>query len=305
MKQDHISYLLALHREQDWAAAAIACQISQAQLKKAVAEAEREYGCSLVKTGTVFRGFTTEGEKVVVWAQGLSEAISTLKHVFAASNSRKAIAPLLDRRSVSPKRLEAPGADSQEIDLMIEAALSAPDHGGLHPWRVLVFPADSRARLADLFEQEKLRRDPLASTEDLRRAREHATRSPTLLAFIISPKLRMRVPEREQWLAAGSALGNLLNAAHQLGFGAIMLSGERCFDVLLCSELGVESTEYLAGFISLGSIREAPSQRKPAMLDSVRAFWHSGEPSVETPARSPVCLDSAASNAISESQASR
>jgi nitroreductase len=183
-------------------------------------------------------GFTTEGEKVVVWAQGLSEAISTLKHVFAVSNSRKAIAPLLDRRSVSPKRLEAPGADSQEIDLMIEAALRAPDHGGLHPWRVLVFPADSRARLADLFEQEKLRRDPLASSEDLRRAREHATRSPTLLAFIISPKLRMRVPEREQWLAAGSALGNLLNAAHQLGFGAIMLSGERCFDVLLCSELG-------------------------------------------------------------------
>jgi len=115
----------------------------------------------------------------------------------------------------------------------------------------------------------------------------------------------MRVPEREQWLAAGSALGNLLNAAHQLGFGAIMLSGERCFDVLLCAELGIESTEYLAGFISLGSITAAPPQRKPVMLDTVRAFWHSGEPSVETPAKSQVCLDSAASNAISESQVPR
>jgi nitroreductase len=41
---------------------------------------------------------------------------------------------------------------------------------------------------------------------------------------------------------AGSrlALGNLLNAAHQLGFGAIMLSGERCFDALLCAELGLD-----------------------------------------------------------------
>ncbi len=299
MQQDHISYLLALHRQQDWAAAAAACQLSPAQLKKAVAGVEREYGCALIKTGAVFRGFTVEGEKVVAWAQNLSEALSTLKHVFAASNSRKAIAPLLERRSVSPKRLEAPGPDRQEIDLMIEAALSAPDHGGLHPWRVLVFPADSRAKLADLFEQEKLRRDPLASAEDVKRAREHATRSPALLAFVISPKPRMRVPEREQCLAAGCALGNLLNAAHQLGYGAIMLSGERCFDSLLCTELGVESTEYLAGFISLGSVAVAPPPRKPAMLDAVRAVWGPGVPE---PVQRNDGRDSVPSTAVTGSQ---
>jgi len=43
---------------------------------------------------------------------------------------------------------------------------------------------------------------------------------------------------REQWLAAGAAPGNLLNAAHQLGFGAIVLSSERCFDPALHSALG-------------------------------------------------------------------
>lgn len=282
MKQDHLSYLLALHQEQDWVAAAIECKISQAQLSKAVADMEREYGCSLVEAGAAFRGFTAEGEKVVTWARSLSDAVATLKHVFTASNRRKTISPLLERRSVSPKRLEAPGPDSQEIDLMIEAALSAPDHGGLHPWRVLVFTADSRTILADLFEQEKLRRDPLASPEDVKRAREHATRSPVLLAFIVSPQLRMRVPEREQWLAAGSALGNFMNAAHQLGFGAIMLSGERCFDALLCAELGLDSTESLAGFISLGSIKAAAGPRKPTTLDAVRAFWQPGS-SPESP----------------------
>ncbi|SUY77579.1 Nitroreductase family [Comamonas testosteroni] len=86
----------------------------------------------------------------------------------------------------------------------------------------------------------------------------------------------MRVPEREQWLAAGCALGNFMNAAHQLGFGAIMLSGERCFNALLCAELGLDPTESLAGFISLGSIKTAAEPRKPTMLNAVRAFWQPG-----------------------------
>ena len=300
MKQEHLSYLLALHREQDWAAAASECEISQAQLRKAVAGIEHDYGYSLVESGTAFHGFTAEGEKVVAWAQSLSDALATLKHVFAASSRRKAVSPLLERRSISPKLLEAPGPDSQDIDLMIEAALRAPDHGGLHPWRVLVFGADSRARLADLFEQEKLRRDPLASHEDIRRAREHATRSPVLLAFIVSPQLRMRVPEREQWLTAGAALGNFMNAAHQLGFGAIMLSGERCFDALLCEELGLDSTESLAGFISLGSIKAASVPRQPATLDAVRGLW---QPHDAKSVSSSGLLDSAANSLRTETQA--
>lgn len=288
MKQDHLSYLLALHHEQDWAAAANECEISQAQLRKAVASIEREYGYSLIESGTAFRGFTAEGEKIVAWAQSLSDAFGSLKQVFAAANRRKVISPLLERRSTSPKRLEAPGPDSQDIDLMIEAALRAPDHGGLHPWRVLVFGADSRQKLADLFEQEKLRRDPLAGHEDIKRAREHATRSPVLLGFIVSPQQRMRVPEREQWLTAGAALGNFMNAAHQLGFGAIMLSGERCFDAMLSAELGLASTEALAGFISLGSTKASAAARQPAALDAVRGVW---QPCDAKPASSPDFLE--------------
>jgi len=238
-----------------------------------VAAAEHEYGHALIRPGDPFQGFTAEGEKVVAWAQEFSDAVAVLKRCFAASKKQAALAPLLERRSVSPKRLGLPAPEAADIDQMITAALSAPDHGGLHPWRFLVFSADQRERLADLFEQEKLRRDPLAPREDVERAREHATRSPALLAFIVAPKARMRVPEREQSLAAGAALGNFLNAAHQLGYGAIMLSGERCFDPVLCAALGVQPAEYLAGFISLGSVATVPPQRKPVPLDAVRSSW--------------------------------
>ncbi len=184
-----------------------------------------------------------------------------------------ALAHLLERRSVSPKRLQGPGPDSEQIELIIQAALRAPDHGGLHPWRVLEFRREQRPALADRFEQEKLRRDPLASPIDRRRARAHATQPPVLLGFVVTPRKRGRVPLREQWLAAGAALGNLLNAAHQLGFGAIVLSGDRCFDALLCAQLGIRAGEHLAGFISIGRIAEAPPARRHVLPGEVWSCW--------------------------------
>src|SRR5687768_2490602 len=106
---------------------------------------------------------------------------------------------LLSRRSVSPKRLTEPGPSAAELDNIIDVGLRAPDHCGLLPWRVIEFDGRCRGALADLFEGEKLRRDPLASTEDRDRAREHATRSPVVLAFVVRPVRHPLVPVHEQW----------------------------------------------------------------------------------------------------------
>jgi nitroreductase len=190
-----------------------------------------------------------------------------------STGAETTLAWLLTRRSVSPRRLAGPGPGPVELALMLQAALRAPDHGGLHPWRVIEFGAAQRNALADLFEEEKRRRDPLASADDLRRSREHAIRPPTLLAFVVSLHPRSGIPVREQWLAAGAALGNLLNAAHLQGHGAIALSGERCFDNVLVSRLGLRREEHLAAFISIGRIVDAPPARAPARPSEVHSHW--------------------------------
>jgi nitroreductase len=195
-----------------------------------------------------------------------------------------ALGQLLSRRSVSPRRLRLPAPDEREFDLLLQAALRAPDHGGLHPWRVVEFRASEREALADRFEREKLRRDPLASASDRAKAREHATRPPMLLGFVVSPRARTQVPVREQELAAGAALANLLNAAHALGFGAGILSGERCFDVELLRELGLGPEEWLAGFVSIGTVHEAPPAAEQAPTASVRSCWTPAAASSTPPA---------------------
>lgn len=273
MEPAFLRCLIVLHREQDWTRAAAACHMSEPALTTAVQALEADHGQPLVNPGSPFQGFTAAGEQLVAGALELLTSVEAVKLSVQSAQKRTAVGALIERRSVSPKRLGHPGPQSDDIHLMLEAALHAPDHGSLHPWRILEFHADHREALADLFEQEKRRRDPLASAQDFRRAREHAIRAPALLAFVVSPKAQVQVPVREQWLAAGAALGNLLNAAHQLGFGAIVLSGDRCFDLVLSSALGLVGDEFLAGFVSLGSLVEVPPRNREVRPDAVRSRW--------------------------------
>lgn len=274
MVTSQLRCLVALGQAQHLGRAAQASEVSPLELTQAIHALEQEYGHPLVKPGARFEGFTPQGEQVLAWARAFLNDTEALRHELQATRKDDAIAPLLERRSVSPKRLRAPGPGAEHIDLILQAALRAPDHGGLHPWRVLEFREGQRTALADRFEEEKRRRDPLASSTDLRRARKHATRPPVLLAFVVVPRARSRVPAREQWLSAGAALGNLLNAAHQLGYGAIVLSGERCFDPVLSAELGIGPEEFLAGFVSLGSVAEAPPARHShALPGQVWSAW--------------------------------
>ncbi|MDB5851606.1 MAG: Nitroreductase [Rhodoferax sp.] len=276
MKIDQLRYLVALARELDFARAAVACDAAPTDIVEAVRAAEEEFGKRLVRPATGlsrFKGFTEEGERIIVWARGCVDDYDALHRRVGKARKRALLLPLLERRSVSPKRLMAPGPDAEEIDLILQGALRSPDHGRLHPWRVVEFQAAQRGALALLFAQEKLRRDPLASQRDLQLAREHATRPPVLIGFVVSPKVRSKVPAREQWLAAGAALGNLLNAAHQLGFGAIVLSGERCFDAVLAGALGLQAEEFLAGFVSIGTVAEAPPPQGHAFPGAVWSAW--------------------------------
>ena len=183
------------------------------------------------------------------------------------------LAAMLSRRSISPRRLAWPGPSAAQLQQMVQAALRAPDHGHKLPWRFIAFDDTRRAELAQLFEDEKRRRTPDAGVQDIERARAHATQTPAMLGFVVRPTPDDKVPDHEQWLCAGAALGNLLLAAHAMGFGAIVLSGGRCKDEILCRSLGVAQGETLAGFVSIGAMTSPPPPLVPVDVDRVLSTW--------------------------------
>ena len=161
---------------------------------------------------------------------------------------------ILGRQSVSPKRLLPPGPTLEEIHTLVEAALTAPDHGGLRPSRFILISNSARQPLADAFVAAKRRRDPCAAPELLEREREKALRAPALLAVVVRlTHDRPDVPDSEQLISVGAAVQNVLLAAAALDYGAIILSGEKVRDTHIRTALGLDAAELLVGFISIGT----------------------------------------------------
>jgi DNA-binding transcriptional LysR family regulator len=75
----NFEYLLALNQERHFARAAAACHVSQPTLSAGIKQLEEDMDVRIVKRGQRFEGFTTEGERVLAWAQQMQEDCNRLK----------------------------------------------------------------------------------------------------------------------------------------------------------------------------------------------------------------------------------
>ncbi|MEG3617677.1 nitroreductase [Magnetovibrio sp. PR-2] len=166
---------------------------------------------------------------------------------------------MLSRRSVMPKRLGEPGPTIEEVQALVDCALTAPDHNQLKPWRLLMIPRTRRADLAEAFIAGKVRRNGNISDEEKERERDKAASTPVMMALISQVVSNdPYVPVEEQYIAIGAALQNILLGAHAMEYGGIILSGNRVRDIEVREILEMDAGEELIGFICLGSINKQP-----------------------------------------------
>jgi nitroreductase len=159
------------------------------------------------------------------------------------------------RRTVLPKRLGAPGPGLAELEQILGAAASAPDHGGLVPWRFVVVPPPQRERLADVFAQALVQRDATATAEQQDQAREKAFRAPVLMLVVarMGPG-HEEIPGTERILSAGCAIQNVLLTATALGFGSALTTGKALQSAGLRSLFALDEHDEPLCFISVGSV---------------------------------------------------
>jgi nitroreductase len=184
-------------------------------------------------------------------ARALSEICMDPAPPVDGANRAAALRLLLTRFSVSGKHLAEPGPSDEELAVIALAALRAPDHNKLIPFRFVVARGQALERLADLFADYGRRRGKTGEALKLERAR--AMQAPVAIAVIArivdgDPE----VPRHEQWATVGGAISNALTAAHFLGYAGKMLSGARAADPLIARAYCTEG-EDLLGWISIGT----------------------------------------------------
>lgn len=170
-----------------------------------------------------------------------------------------ALQALLERRSLGPKHLVEPGPDDAALARMAAAALRAPDHAELVPYRFAVVRGAARDRLAELFAQAA--REAGKGDEAARLDADRAVRAPVTVAVLARIDMgHPIVPAHEQWVAVGAALGAFLQAAHALGFAGKMLSGAKVRQPAIQAAF-CRPGESLLGWIALGTPRDAVAHR--------------------------------------------
>ncbi|WP_439607777.1 nitroreductase family protein [Hydrogenophaga sp.] len=182
------------------------------------------------------------------------------------------LAGLLGRYSVGTRHLAEPAPSLDELRRMAAAALRAPDHAGLVPFRFAAIRGDARERLAGLFEQAALLAGKGA--EDAALDRRRALDAPLLVAVIarIDPGHPVATLH-EQWMAVGGALTNFMNAAHLLGYAGKMLSGSKVRAAPVLAAF-CEPGEQLVGWVVMGTAQRpgTPKFQKPGP-DALMRDW--------------------------------
>ncbi|WP_203077139.1 nitroreductase family protein [Falsiroseomonas ponticola] len=188
-----------------------------------------------------------------------------------------ALAALLSRASVPARSLTDPGPDDAAIGLAVAAALRAPDHGGLRPWRFLVVRGAARAALGAVLAASLARRVPQTPPDRLALEQAKPLRAPVVIVAGAAVRADHPIPAWEQEASAAAGVMNLMNALDAQGHGAIWLSSPALRDDAVKRALGFASGDALLGWIYAGTpAAERPRPPRPAP-DGFWREWRGAE----------------------------
>lgn len=165
----------------------------------------------------------------------------------------------------SPRGLAEPAPDDDALRRMLAAAVAAPDHGRLRPWRFIAVRGVARHKLGEVLAESLRAREPAVPEALVAKEREKPLRAPLVLVAAAKLLADHKIPTVEQIIAAGAAAQNLMVAAHAMGYGGFWRTGAPAYDARVKVALGLAESDQILGFLYLGSpVGGTPTVDRPA-----------------------------------------
>lgn len=158
------------------------------------------------------------------------------------------------------------------IEKILSAAVQAPNHYKVRPWRFVVLTGDGRKKLGDVFAASFLERNPATPPEGLDKTRALPLRAPVVIAVAADKPSEPKVIEIENISAASAAAYIMLVTANALGLGAIIRTGEWARDPKVKEFLGFEADQHIIGFVYIGYPEVKPEPYVRAGFED-RTVW--------------------------------
>jgi len=167
------------------------------------------------------------------------------------------------------KQAEVPRAS---LEKLLSAAVQAPNHYKVRPWRFVVLSGNARNKLGDVFAASQLDRKPDLSPEACDKTRGLPLRAPIVIAVGVDKPSEEKVLEIENICAVAAACQNLLLAAQAEGLAVKWRTGEWARDAKVKEFLGFTADQHLIAFLYIGYPEFTPQyEPRPSFED--RTVW--------------------------------
>tara|TARA_X000000368_G_scaffold245077_1_gene193671 strand:+ start:135 stop:692 length:558 start_codon:yes stop_codon:yes gene_type:complete len=157
--------------------------------------------------------------------------------------------------------LEEPAPTEEEMKEVYKAALRAPDHAWLRPWKYIEVTGEGRQKLADSFLYAANLSDEGLTEEYKAKLLNAPFRAPMIIILVADIKEHPKVPKVEQLLSLGASAQNILLSITSLGYGAVWRTGKMAFNPQIVESLGLPKTNEIIGYLYIGT----PSRKEKAI----------------------------------------
>lgn len=187
--------------------------------------------------------------------------------------------PIIDlihsRRSIG--KLSLPIPNDAELSAIIGAAMSAPDHKLLRPYRLVVMTGAALDEFGQVLlkagQQKAQYTGVILDDAACVKLINMPKRAPMIITVATDYKEHDKVPPFEQLLCVGALIQNLLLALESLGYHSVWRTGDLCNEPAVKAHFGVDDNDTICGFIYVGSSDIVMPKKDAVHLDDYVKFY--------------------------------
>ena len=184
-----------------------------------------------------------------------------------------ALKNILNRNS--HRSLVEPTPTREEMDLVFQAALRAPDHAWLRPSSFIEIQGEGLKKLSDAFVSYAKENIKDLDIEKLQKYEQAPFRAPMIVVLICTPREHPKVPEVEQIMSTATAGQNILLALNSMGYGGIWRTGAFSLNNKIGKYLDLDKGQQVVGYLYIGT-PEGKAKKIPELdIDEFVTKWGS------------------------------
>lgn len=172
-----------------------------------------------------------------------------------------------NRRTIFPEQYSSRKVHREQIELIINNALWAPNHGNTQPWRFHVFTDGGLQKLSDFLGKTYLELTPKEQQNDMKLAKlvSRPKRTSVVIAVSMNKQPESKILELEEIEAVACAVQNMYLTCTAYGLGGFWATPKLIYSPKMNEFLGLEEQDKCLGLFYVGypEIEWPKAHRKP------------------------------------------